>query len=103
MTSDLGLLDLQSVECHLSLITMLSIPPMPLVFLLLVGLPLYYSKTPLLSLLFSLCLPPLEFSSSFLFLDSYSLLLSPSLLFFFSLLSQSLLLCVIFSLLSQAV
>ena len=95
MTSDLGLLDLQSVECHLSLITLLSIPPMPLVFLLLVGLPLYYSKTSLLSLLFCLCLPPLELSSGFLFL-------SPSSLLFFSLLSQSLLLSEIFSLLPQA-
>jgi hypothetical protein len=95
MTSDLGLFDLQSVESHLSLITILSIPPMPLVFLLLVGLPLYNSKTSLLSLLFSLGLPPLKLSCGFLFL-------SPSSLLFFSLLFQSLLLSEIFSLLPQA-
>jgi hypothetical protein len=105
MTSNLSLFDLQCVKCHLSLVTILSVPSVPLIFQLLISLPLNNSEASLLSLIFSLCLHSFELSRGLLFLNSFSLSLfkSQSLrLLFFGLLSLPLLLSVILSLLSQA-
>jgi len=73
MASDLSLLDLESLKNHVSAVTVLSVPSMPLILQFLFIFCLNNSFTPLFSILFSLLLHSLKFSSCFFLLLSLSI------------------------------